>query len=258
MLSAAQRFVIEGLLLVCGPVFLASLGFAQRPVMPVPHPQPVAPVHVQAPPPVYRAPIIQPPIMRSPILYAPRLSSPRPVTVPMTAGIGMPIIHPPIRPFPPRPPVIFVYNPIYLYGGPIWTNNLCWWATCNTFWPWTFGIATISSPGPTTYVQQVYETPVYVYGDEREELPQLYLINGMVLNVNDYWVVDNQLHFTIADTPGAKPVEHSIDFGELDLQKTVDANTSRGFRFLLRNEPFEQYVRDHPEGPPPVANFPPQ
>ena len=47
-----------------------------------------------------------------------------------------------------------------------------------------------------------------------------------------------------------KPEEQVIPFDELDLQKTVDVNTNRGFRFMLRNEPFEQYVRDHPEGPP--------
>ena len=236
---------------------LCPIALAQRPVVPAQHPQPVAPVHVQAPP-VYRAPIMQPQSMRPPMVFAPRLSSPRPVTIPATGVVGMGIVHPPIRPVRPHPPVIFVYNPIYLYGGPYWTTNFCWWATCDTFWPWTFGYPTISTPGPTTYVSQVYETPVYVYGDEREEVPQLYLTNGMILNVTDYWVVDNQLHFTIVETPGAKPVEHSIPFEELDLQKTIDVNTGRGFRFLLRNEPFEQYVRDHPEGPPPVAVPPPK
>jgi len=115
------------------------------------------------------------------------------------------------------------------------------------------GYATVSSSGPTNYVLQASETPVYVYGDEREDLPQLYLKDGAILNVIDYWVVDNQLHFKIIEEAGAKPVEHAVPFEELDLQKTVDANTQRGFRFLLRNAPFEQYVRDHPEGPPPLS-----
>jgi hypothetical protein len=39
----------------------------------------------------------------------------------------------------------------------------------------------------------------------------------------------------------------------LDLQKTVDSNTRRGFRFVLRDEPFEQYLRDHPDGAPPAV-----
>jgi hypothetical protein len=95
---------------------------------------------------------------------------------------------------------------------------------------------------------------MYVYGDEREDLPQLYLQDGTILNVTDYWLVDNLLHFKVIEDTGMKPVEHSIPFAELDLQKTVDVNTHRGFHFLLRNEPFEQYVREHPEGPPPVSS----
>lgn len=238
-----------GLGVVACTFVLCPLLPAQRPVMLVPHPQ-TAPVHVSAVP-VYHPPVVQSPMMRSP-MYAP-IMTPRPVTVPSNGIRGIGIVRPPVLPVRPRPPVIFIYNPIYLYGGPYWPTNLCWWATCDLLWPWSFGYPTISSPGPITYVPQIYEYPVYVYGDEREDYPQLYLKDGTVLNVTDYWVVDNQLHFTMMDTPGAKPVERSIPFEELDLQKTIDANTSRGFRFLLRNEPFEQYVRDHPEGPPPVA-----
>jgi hypothetical protein len=244
------------LLILVGACLLSPLVSAQRPVIPAPHP-PAAPIHVPAAP-VYHPSVVQPPILRSPMMYAPRFSSPRPVTIPSAGAIGMGLIHRPIRPIRPNPPVILIYNPVLLFGGPYWPTNLCWWATCGTLWPWTVEYQTISSPGPITYVPQVYENPVYIYGDEQQDFPQLYLKNGTVLNVTDYWVVDNQLHFTMIDTPGAKPVEHSIPFEELDLQKTIDANTSRGFRFLLRNQPFEQYVRDHPEGPPPVAVPPPK
>jgi hypothetical protein len=65
----------------------------------------------------------------------------------------------------------------------------------------------------------------------------------------------HQLHFTTIEEDGTK-AEHLIPFEALDLQTTVDANTRRGFRFMLRNEPFEQYVCDHPEGPAPVATPP--
>jgi hypothetical protein len=34
---------------------------------------------------------------------------------------------------------------------------------------------TVSSPGPTNYVSQGYETPPYVYGEEGPDLPQLFL-----------------------------------------------------------------------------------
>jgi hypothetical protein len=99
----------------------------------------------------------------------------------------------------------------------------------------------------------VYETPVYVYGEEWPDTPQIYLKDGTILNVTDYWLVDGQLHFTVTEEGDAKPVEQMMPFDAVDLQKTVDANTRRGFRFMLRNEPFEQYIRDHPEGPPPAV-----
>ena len=153
--------------------------------------------------------------------------------------------------------MIFVYSPPpVLLGGPFWQFSRCWWETCDLFWPWILGYTSISSPGPTNYVAQVYETPVYVYGYEREDTPQLYLNDGTILNVTDYWLVDGQLHFTVIEEGDTKPVEHSIPFDVLDLQKTVDSNTKRGFRFMLRNEPFEQYVRDHPEESPPSPPAP--
>ena len=65
-----------------------------------------------------------------------------------------------------------------------------------------------------------------------------------------------ELHFKIVEENGTKVVEHEIDFGLLDLQKTIDVNTQRGFRFVLCNEPLEQYLKDHtssdsPDGAPP-------
>jgi hypothetical protein len=165
-------------------------------------------------------------------------------------SIALPPVHP-IRPIRPIPPVIFVYSPRFYYGDPFWRLNSCWSANCELlFWPVTYGYTNISSPGPANYVLQAAETPVSVYGGEREDFPQLFLKDGTILNVTDYWVVDGDLHFTVIEAIGQKPVEHSIPFDELDLQRTIDANTARGFRFILRNEPYQQYLRDHPEGPP--------
>ena len=239
-----QFWVVFGTLVVLSP-----LSSAQRPVVPAAH-SPVAPVHV-SPPPVFHAPVSQTPIMHAPVMYAPIATPPRrPIVLPAgTPGIA--IVRPPMRPIRPVPPLVLVYSPPFALGGPFWRFNLWWWATCDLFFPWTFGYTTVSSPGPTSYVPQVYETPVYVYGYEREDTPQLYLKNGTILNVTDYWLVDDQLHFTVIEQAGTKPVEQSMPFDALDLQRTVDANTAKGFRFVLRNEPFEQYLRDHPEGPPP-------
>ena len=51
-------------------------------------------------------------------------------------------------------------------------------------------------------------------------------------------------------------VKHVIGFDELDLPTTIDVNTQRGFRFVLRNEPLEQYLRDHPDQAPPLWSAP--
>jgi hypothetical protein len=91
------------------------------------------------------------------------------------------------------------------------------------------------------------------------ELPQLYLKDGTVYNVIDYWLVDGEIHFTMLDESGTKSVEHVIDLDELDLQQTIDAATQRGFRFMLRNEPMEQYLQHHsdlmPVAPPTKDNI---
>jgi hypothetical protein len=195
-------------------------------------------VHISAPP------ISHVPISSAPILHAP-ISTPRISVAPFAGALGTAGFRPrrPIRPF---PPVLVVYESPFLLGGPFWGLNTCWWATCDLFPSWTLGQTTVSSPGPTNYISQVYETPVYVYGQERPDLPQLFLKDGTILNVTDYWLVDDQLHFTIIEENGTKPAEHVIAFDALDLQTTVDVNTRRGFRFMLRNEPFKQYLRDHP------------
>jgi hypothetical protein len=203
-------------------------------------------VHTSAPP------ISHISISRVPIIHAP--TSAARMQIGSYAGIGMTRFHPrrPIRPF---PPVFVLYESPAFLGGPFWGWNSCWLGGCDLFWPW-LGYTTVSSPGPINYVFQPYPNPVNVYGEEGADMPQLFLKDGTVLNVTDYWLVDDQLHFTMIEEEGGKPVEHVIPFDALDLQETVDVNTARGFRFMLRNEPFEQYVRDHPEGPPPVITAP--
>jgi hypothetical protein len=197
-------------------------------------------VHIAAPPvphmSISPAPMIHPPIS------TPRISVAS--SVGQLGGVGFRSPRRPIRPF---PPVLVVYESPFLLRRPFWGLNSCWWATCDLFGLWALGYTTVSSPGPTNYISQVYEAPVYVYGEEGPDLPQLFLKDGTVLNVTDYWLVDDQLHFAMMEEVGTKPEEHVIPFDALELQTTVDANTRRGFRFILRNEPFEQYLHDHPE-----------
>lgn len=246
--STVRKFsvVLSSVLLVC---FLALPALAQRPGVPAPRPVP-PPIRMPGPvvphPPTFPAPVYHPSAPSVPF-YTPRIPNVPAATVPYRAPYW-----PPFRPgHRPLPPVILMYNWPFLTGTPFWSNG-CWGTACQFFWPYVTTYPAYSSPGPTNYVLQSSQNPVYVYGQERPDFPQLFMKDGSVLNVSDYWVVDNQLHFKLVQGDGTKPEEQVIPFDELDLQKTVDANTQRGFRFVLRNEPFEQYVRDHPEGPPPA------
>lgn len=192
------------------------------------------------------APVSHVSVSSAPAIHAPLYRS-RNSLASSAGALGVGGFRPPRRPIRPFPLVFILYEPFP--AGPFYGLNSCW-ASCDLFW-WMPGYTTISSPGPTNYVSQGYETPPYVYGEEREDLPQLFLKDGSILNVTDYWLIDDQLHFTMIDESGAEPAEHVIPFDALDLQSTVDANTRRGFRFMLRNEPVDQYLRDHPDGPPP-------
>src|SRR5579864_6561360 len=192
----------------------------------------------------YRAPTYTP-------SWAPHISAGSPAR-----ALGAITFRPPFRPIRPFPPIFrFVVFPVF--PSPFLSSNLCWWATCDQFWTsaFLFNSSPVDGWNPAnSSPPQASETTLYFYGEETPNNPELLLKDGMTLYVTDYWLVDDQLHFMIAEEEGMTPEEQVIPFDELDLQKTVDVNAKRGFRFVLRNEPFEQYVRDHPEGPPPAIS----
>ena len=262
-LFVRRSILIDRLLIFCGllvwvltPPVLAQHPGARLGGTPVPVPSPPMAHPPLYHPPVYQAPIYQAPIYRAPG-YAP-IASPG-ISMPSVHGFGTVPVRPPgpIRPFPPI--YRFYFVPVPVFTTPLWPFNYCWWATCNQYW--TSGLIynglAIGQWNPPNYVlAPPSQTSVYVYGQQRPDNPQLFLKDGTLLNVTDYWVVDGQLHFMMIEEDGIKPVEQVIPFDQLDLQRTIDVNTQRGFRFLLRNEPVEQYLHDHPEGPPP--DLPPQ
>jgi hypothetical protein len=59
------------------------------------------------------------------------------------------------------------------------------------------------------------------------------------------------MHFSMVEDDPTKPAEHVVPLDELDLQKTIDVNTRRGFRMVFRDEPWQQYLKDHPDLTPP-------
>ena len=104
-----------------------------------------------------------------------------------------------------------------------------------------------------------YENPVYFYGGEERDLVWLYVEDGRVYRATDYWFVNGQVHFSMIEDDPTKPAEHVIPYEELDVQKTIRVNTHRGFRIVFRDEPWQQYLKDHPDliptdVPPPQKN----
>jgi hypothetical protein len=75
--------------------------------------------------------------------------------------------------------------------------------------------------------------------------PQLILKNDTIYTVSDYWRVDDQLHFVTVEESGTKSVPHTVPFEDLDVQRTTAAAVAQGFRFVVRDEPIEQWLQHH-------------
>jgi hypothetical protein len=249
-LSIRRPILDKYLRIVCGLSLcvgvLLSPASAQRPI------GRVGPTGAPAAPPVIHTPMDHAPLYRAPI-YQPTLS--RPSYVPLRPSMRRPLptlgsltVRPPFRPI--RPPIV-IFNIFPPLAGPFWFFGSCWWTACDQFWFSGLTYDAFSDGWSPANVAPPLAIPVYVYGDESQDVPQLFLKDGTILNVNDYWLIDDQLHFLMLEEQETKPTEHVIPFDALDLQKTVDVNTRRGFHFMLRNEPVDQYMRDHPDEPHP-------
>jgi hypothetical protein len=92
-------------------------------------------------------------------------------------------------------------------------------------------------------------TPIYVSAvDTIADHPQLVFKEGTTYGVRDYWRTGDQLHFITIEEGGTKSVAHVAPFSDLDVERTTEADTARGFRFVLRDAPIDQWLRDHPTG----------
>jgi hypothetical protein len=60
----------------------------------------------------------------------------------------------------------------------------------------------------------------------------LYRKDGLMFAANDYWVADNQVHYTVLNGG-----ENTIDMRDFDVQRTIDENAKRGVGFSLRATP---------------------
>jgi len=201
------------------------------------------------------------PPARAVVPPAPRtaVSRPRVVTSPRLSGARFGLRPGPNNLFRRR---LFLRAPFFRIG-PAFAFNTFWWQNCGPYWVWGYycnGLPFYGyGYGFENYVTlQPYEGPAYLNASEERERVWLYLKDGTVYSVSEYWFVNGQVHFIAVDEGDAKSVEQTIPLGDLDVQKTVDVNTRRGFRVVMRDEPVEQYMHDHPDLTPSLLELPPK
>src|SRR5579862_7569641 len=81
----------------------------------------------------------------------------------------------------------------------------------------------------------------------------LFLKDGTVYAITDYWIADNKLHY-VTNYGG----ENSIPLDQLDMQRTVDVNAKRGINITLRPTPQSQQATPEPDAAPEAQPAPPQ
>jgi hypothetical protein len=108
----------------------------------------------------------------------------------------------------------------------------------------------LQAPEEEEVYPSLWASPPYGQGSSPEEieaekiLTVLYLKDGSVYAVTDYWVADGKLHYN-ASYGG----QNSIDIDLLDLQRTVNANAARGVPFTLNPAPSSAPTPQSPQQP---------
>lgn len=194
--------------------------------------------------------------------------------------------------FPPRRPIRPIRGPIqrgfggFGVGGPffggfggfglgLWGLGFGWGPSCGPYWGWGFGCEALpyydygyynygySEPPPTGGLQaeplpppeenapSTYQYPPPDTSQNSISAEQfetvLYLKDGTVYALTNYWLADGKLVYE-TNYGG----QNSISLDQIDLQKTVNVNASRGVNFTLRPKPSNDAPNDpaHPDEPP--------
>lgn len=240
-----RNSILEPILVVAAPLLISAT---------LPFPALAQHAHVGAP--VHTGVATRAPIPRAPV-HA--ITPPRVFAGPRAVGVGPRSLH-----FHQRP--ITIFRPRLFLSAPFFRSRLgfnsYWWPTCGPVWAW--GINCYPPPlngyGFENYVTMpAYESPVYEYeyAGQNRDLIFLYRKDGTVYCVTDYWFINGDLHFLMLQEGRQNPVEHVIPADQLDAQKTIDINSARGFRIVQRDQPWQQYQKDHPDQAPPPL-LPPQ
>lgn len=224
------------------------------------HPVPVGGGHPGGGGRVVAPHVAVPPVSHSPILHAPILP-PRGVLRPPVIHVGTGVANFGFRRrlFPIRNPV-FIFVPFLGFRQ---NFNSLWWLNCGVPLDWEYGCGnwffypySVENNVAPPWRQENPATVYQYYVGGEQQLVDLFLKDGTTIAVTDYWFVNDEVHFMTPDEDGTKS-EQTIGLDELDLQKTINVNTRRGFRFVRRDEPMDQWVRDHPNADPPLVQ-PPQ
>ena len=182
----------------------------------------------------------------------------------------------------PQPPHIIHGQPPYFYQGTYFPAfgfygfspffGFGWGPGCDPYDPWGFGCNGFGYGYGYGYGSGGYYPPALDYGappssDEGSSeygpfswqnppasdsnspngvaAPKsvLYLQDGTNFEVSDYWVSEGKLHY-VTNYGG----ENSVDLGQVDIQRSADANASRGLSFSLSP------VQAAPLTPPPSSD----
>jgi hypothetical protein len=210
------------------------------------------------------------PVATPPTAAAPSRSAPHPpaVTSPAsgretqrTLSIARPTVTSPPHVWPPRkgsprsPHVGFGFfefgfgYPFLGFGFvpecvPLWVEP--WASGCEPFGYWNgYGVAYnggVYQAEDAQGIEQSSQEPVSTYDPAPETSPEeieaekilvvLFMKNGAVYAVTNYWIADGKLHY-LTSYGG----ENTIEMDDLDLQKTVDVNAKRGVDFTLKPSP---------------------
>lgn len=60
----------------------------------------------------------------------------------------------------------------------------------------------------------------------------IYMKNGKILTVRDYWMVDGELHYILMSG-----VQNAVDLEQIDLARTNTENAKSGVKFIFKSEP---------------------
>jgi hypothetical protein len=194
--------------------------------------------------------------------------------------------------FPPRRPIRPIRGPIQrgfggfgvggaFFGGfggfglGLWGLGFGWGPTCGPYWGWGFGCEALpyydygyynygySEPPPAGGLQAEPVPPTQENAPSTYQYPPpdtsqnnisaeqfetvLYLKDGTVYALTNYWLADGKLVYE-TNYGG----QNSISLDQIDLQKTVNVNASRGVNFTLRPKPSDDAPNDpaHTDEPP--------